>query len=61
MIKMRIKTSVNPRGQIYIPKKIREAIGMKVGEINEITLIGDASTLFIIPIDFDAYDALKSL
>jgi len=58
---MKIKTSVNPKGQIYIPTKIREAVGMELNNYNDVVLIGNAKALFIIPVGLKAKDALKSL
>jgi len=56
---MEIKTSVNPQGQIYIPSKVREAIGMKPKK--QVILIGNARSVFVIPAEMSAEDALKSL
>lgn len=56
---MELKTSVNPQGQVYIPSKIRESIGMEPTKL--VILIGNSKTLFLIPAKMTPQEALKSL
>ena len=55
---MRLKTNISALGQIYIPKKERDKI--KLGT-ESVDYIADARAILIIPSDFTAKDAIKSL
>ena len=57
---MQLKTSVNKQGQIYIPSKVRNAIGIPLDKSKEVTLIGDMYALFIIPSELSPDDAVRS-
>jgi len=56
---MEIKTSINKQGQIYIPKKVQNSIGL-VPDKTAI-IIGNARAIFIIPHGMSREDALESL
>lgn len=56
---MRLKTNISKLGQIYIPKKERQKIGMD--KTADIDYIADARAILLIPSDFSAEDALKSI
>jgi len=55
---MRLKTNINTLGQIYIPAKVREKIQLNT---NSVDYIADARSILIIPSDFTAKEAIKSL
>jgi len=56
---MELKTSVNPYGQIYIPANVRKATGLVLDK--KVIIIGNARTVFIIPNEMTAEEALESL
>ena len=56
---MKIETSVNAQGQIYIPQKIRDATGLTPDR--KIVLVGDTRAIFVFPTTLSSEDALKSL
>ena len=56
---MEIETSINDQGQVYIPSKIKKAIGLIPNK--KIILIGNARSIFLIPLDMTPEEALGSL
>ena len=59
---MRLKTQFNEYGQVYIPAKIRKAIGIsKKPKGASIDFIADMRTILLIPPELSAKEALKSL
>lgn len=54
---VKLKVSMNPQGQIYIPKQVREEL--KLGD--ELELIGDARAVVLFSKDMGAKDVLKSV
>lgn len=55
---MRLKTTINDHGQIYIPKKERDKIAL---DTKSIDYLADARAILIIPSDFSSEEALKSI
>jgi len=58
---MRLKTTVNKYGQVYVPAKIREAIGLPKEMEADIDYIADMKSILLIPSYLSAKEALKSL
>lgn len=58
---MRIKTSVNKQGQIYVPTKVRKEIGIPINEEKEVVLIGDMRVFLVVPSGLSSKEALESL
>lgn len=55
---MRLKSSINCRGQIYIPKKVRDKISFNAVQVD---YVADARAILIIPSNFPDDEAIKSI
>lgn len=58
---MRLKTTINKQGQIYIPSKIQDAIGLTPKTETEIEYIANRKTILILPPNLTSEQALRSI
>ena len=58
---MRLKTTINKQGQIYIPSKVQAEIGLVPKTETEIEYIANRKTILILPPNLTPQQALRSI
>ena len=58
---MRLKTTINKQGQIYIPTKIQAEMGLNPQKSPEIGYIANRKTILLLPPNLTPEQALRSI